>query len=74
VLQDKLLLSLALADLFYTERGAADVHYASQDFGFYRRNDTRLVRLSLTYKLGNAQQAAKSLRQGAGQEERGRAN
>jgi hypothetical protein len=74
VWQDKLLLALALADLFYTERGAADVHYTSQDFGFYRRNDTRLVRLSLTYKLGNAQQTAKSLREGAGQEERGRAN
>ncbi len=73
VLQDKAVISLALADIFYTERGAADVQYIAQDFGFYRRNDTRLLRFSFTYKLGNTQLAAKALRQGAAQEERGRA-
>jgi hypothetical protein len=73
VLQDKALISLALADIFYTERGAADVQYTAQDFGFYRRNDTRLLRFSFTYKLGNTKLAAKTLRQGAAQEERGRA-
>lgn len=73
LLQDKALLSLSLGDIFYTERGKADVHYARQDFGFYRRNDTRLVRLSFTYKLGNTTLAAKGQRSGAGQEERSRA-
>ena len=73
LLQGRAVASLSLADIFYTERGAADVHYTAQDFGFYRRNDTRLLRLSFTYKLGNAQQAAKALRQGAAQEERSRA-
>lgn len=74
LLDNKAILSLSLADLFYTERGAADVHYASQDFGFYRRNDTRLLRLSFTYKLGNTGLGRKSQREGAGQEERNRAN
>jgi hypothetical protein len=73
VLQDKAVISLALADIFYTERGAADVQYTAQDFGFYRRNDTRLLRFSFTYKMGNTKLAAKTLRQGAAQEERGRA-
>ena len=66
-------LSLSLADIFYTERGAADVHYQNQDFGFYRRNDTRLLRLAFTYKLGNTGLAKQSLRTGAGQEESNRA-
>lgn len=74
LLANKAILSLSLADLLYTERGAADVHYASQDFGFYRRNDTRLLRLSFTYKLGNTSLARKSQREGAGQQERERAN
>lgn len=74
LLQNKALLSLSLADIFYTERGAADVRYQSQNFGFYRRNDTRLLRLAFTYKLGNTGLAAKSQRQGAAQEERNRAN
>ncbi|MGI4874538.1 MAG: outer membrane beta-barrel protein [Janthinobacterium lividum] len=74
LLDNKAILSLSLADLLYTERGAADVHYASQDFGFYRRNDTRLLRLAFTYKLGNTGLARKSQREGAGQEERNRAN
>ncbi|RZK25760.1 MAG: hypothetical protein EOO63_15610, partial [Hymenobacter sp.] len=74
LLDNKALFSLSLADLLYTERGAADVHYASQDFGFYRRNDTRLLRLSFTYKLGNTGLARKTQREGAGQEERNRAN
>ncbi|MGI4736525.1 MAG: TonB-dependent receptor domain-containing protein [Janthinobacterium lividum] len=69
LLDNKAILSLSLADLLYTERGAADVHYASQDFGFYRRNDTRLLRLSFTYKLGNTSLARKSQRAGAGQDE-----
>lgn len=69
LLDNKAILSLSLADLLYTERGAADVHYASQDFGFYRRNDTRLLRLAFTYKLGNTGLARKSQRQGAGQDE-----
>jgi hypothetical protein len=73
LLEGKMLVSMSLTDLFYTERGAADVHYAYQDFGFYRRNDTRLLRLSLTYKLGNAELTAKSQREGAAQEERNRA-
>lgn len=73
LLQGRAVASLSLADIFYTERGAADVRYTAQDFGFYRRNDTRLLRFAFTYKLGNAQQAAKSLRQGAAQEERSRA-
>ncbi|MDJ0366535.1 TonB-dependent receptor [Hymenobacter sp. H14-R3] len=74
MLDNKAILSLSLADLLYTERGAADVHYASQDFGFYRRNDTWLLRFSFTYKLGNTGLARKSQREGAGQEERNRAN
>ena len=74
LLDNKAILSLSLADLLYTERGAADVHYASQDFGFYRRNDTRLLRFSFTYKLGNRGLARKSQREGAGQDERNRAN
>jgi hypothetical protein len=74
LLENKAILSLSLADLLYTERGAADVHYASQDFGFYRRNDTRLLRLAFTYKLGNTGLARKSQREAAGQEERNRAN
>jgi hypothetical protein len=74
LLDNKALLSFSLADLLYTERGAADVHYASQDFGFYRRNDTRLLRLSFTYKLGNTGLTRKTQREGAGQEERNRAN
>jgi hypothetical protein len=74
LLDNKATFSLSLADLLYTERGAADVHYASQDFGFYRRNDTRLLRLAFTYKLGNTGLARKSQREGAGQEERNRAN
>jgi hypothetical protein len=74
LLDNKAILSLSLADLFYTERGAADIHYASQDFGFYRRNDTRLLRLAFTYKLGNTGLARKSQREGAGEEERKRAN
>ncbi|RZK21889.1 MAG: TonB-dependent receptor, partial [Hymenobacter sp.] len=74
LLHDKATFSLSLADLLYTERGAANVHYASQDFGFYRRNDTRLLRLAFTYKLGNTGLARKSQREGAGQEERNRAN
>jgi outer membrane receptor for ferrienterochelin and colicin len=73
LLQDKGLLSLSLGDIFYTERGKADVHYASQDFGFYRRNDTRLLRLAFTYKLGNTKLPSKDQRSGAGQEERSRA-
>jgi hypothetical protein len=71
--QNKGVVGLSLADLFYTERGAADVHYTNQDFGFYRRNDTRLLRLTFTYKLGNTTLAGKSQRAGAGQEERSRA-
>lgn len=74
LLENKAILSLSLADIFYTERGAADVHYQSQDFGFYRRNDTRLLRFTFTYKLGNAGLASKRQRQGAAQEERNRAN
>ena len=74
LLDNKAILSLSLADLLYTERGAADVHYASQDFGFYRRNDTRLLRFAFTYKLGNTGLARKSQREGAGQDERNRAN
>jgi outer membrane receptor for ferrienterochelin and colicin len=74
LLDNKAILSLSLADLLYTERGAADVHYASQDFGFYRRNDTRLLRLAFTYKLGNTGLTRKSQREAAGQEERNRAN
>lgn len=74
VLDSKANLSLSLADIFYTERGAADIHYANQNFGFYRRNDTRLLRLAFTYKLGNTGLAKKSQREGAGQEERNRAN
>ncbi|MGI4872121.1 MAG: outer membrane beta-barrel family protein, partial [Janthinobacterium lividum] len=69
LLDNKAILSLSLADLLYTERGAADVHYASQDFGFYRRNDTRLLRLAFTYKLGNTGLPRKSQRAGAGQDE-----
>jgi iron complex outermembrane receptor protein len=74
LLENKANLSVSLADIFYTERGAADIHYADQDFGFYRRNDTRLLRLAFTYKLGNTGLAMKSRREGAGQEERNRAN
>jgi outer membrane receptor for ferrienterochelin and colicin len=74
LLNNKAVFSLSLADLLYTERGAADVHYTSQDFGFYRRNDTRLLRLTFTYKLGNTGLPHKSQREGAGQEERNRAN
>ena len=74
LLQNKAVLSLSLADIFYTERGAADVQYQNQDFGFYRRNDTRLVRLTFTYKLGNTGLAKQSTHEGAGQEERSRAN
>lgn len=73
VLKDKGVLSISLADMFYTERGAADVHYQSQDFGFYRRNDTRLLRMAFTYKLGNTGLAKQSQRAGAAQEERDRA-
>ena len=65
---------MSLADLLYTERGAADVRYASQDFGFYRRNDTRLLRFTFTYKLGNTGLTRRNQRQAAGQEERNRAN
>jgi hypothetical protein len=72
--QNKGVVGLSLADLFYTERGAADVHYTNQDFGFYRRNDTRLLRFTFTYKLGNTTLAGKSQRAGAAQEERSRAN
>ena len=71
--REKAVISLSLADIFYTERGAADVQYAAQDFGFYRRNDTRLLRLNFTYKLGNTGLVAKSQREGAAQEERARA-
>ncbi|MGI4742774.1 MAG: hypothetical protein ACRYG7_47050 [Janthinobacterium lividum] len=74
LLDDKAVLSLSLADLLYTERGAADVHYASQDFGCYRRNNIRRLRLSLTYKLGNTGLARKSQREGAGQGELNLAN
>ena len=74
LLDNKANLSVSLADIFYTERGAADIHYADQDFGFYRRNDTRLLRMAFTYKLGNTGLAKKSQREGAGQEERNRAN
>ena len=70
---EKAVIGLSLADIFYTERGAADVQYAAQDFGFYRRNDTRLLRLNFTYKLGNTGLVAKGQRQGAAQEERARA-
>ncbi len=73
LLQNKAVLSISLADIFYTERGAADVHYQNQDFGFYRRNDTRLLRLAFTYKLGNTGLTTKRQRQGAAQEERNRA-
>jgi outer membrane receptor protein involved in Fe transport len=72
-LQGKAVVSLALADIFYTERGAADVRYTSQDFGFYRRNDTRLLRFSFTYKLGNNKLATPNRHNGAAQEERSRA-
>jgi|GEM_PF-780918 len=74
LLDNKANFSVNLADMLYTERGAADIQYANQDFGFYRRNDTRLLRLALTYKLGNTGLAKKSQREGAGQEERNRAN
>ena len=74
LLHNKAVLSLSLADLFYTERGAADVQYQAQDFGFYRRNDTRLLRLAFTYKLGNSGLPKQSPREGAGQEERSRAH
>lgn len=73
LLQDKASLSLSLADIFYTERGKADVHYANQDFGYYRRNDTRLLRLTFTYKLGATKLTTPSKRNGAAQEERNRA-
>ena len=70
---EKAVIGLSLADVFYTERGAADVQYVAQDFGFYRRNDTRLLRLAFTYKLGNTGLVAKGQRTGAAQEERARA-
>ena len=74
VLKDKGVLSISLADLLYTERGAADIHYQQQDFGFYRRNDTRLLRLAFTYKLGNTGLARREAHEGAAQEERSRAH
>ena len=53
VLDNKARLSISVADILCTERGAAAVHYINHDFGFYRCNDTRLLRFSFTYKLGN---------------------
>jgi hypothetical protein len=73
LLQDQATLALSLGDIFFTERGDAYTHYPNQDFGFTRRNDTRVLRAAFTYKLGNKTLKAKQRHESAGQDELNRA-
>lgn len=73
LLHEQALLALSLSDLFFTERGDAYTHYPNQDFGFTRRNDTRVLRVAFTYKLGNKTLKARQQHESAGQDELNRA-
>jgi hypothetical protein len=66
-------LSISLADIFFTERGQASTRYTNQDFSFKRKNDTRILRFSFTYKLGDTGLTVKKRRENASQDELNRA-
>jgi len=73
MLKDQATLGISLSDLFYTERGQATARYTNQDFSFRRKEDSRILRLSFAYKLGNRTIKAKKTRENASQSELDRA-
>ncbi|MFD2787179.1 outer membrane beta-barrel family protein [Hymenobacter rubripertinctus] len=73
VLKEQAVLGVSLSDILYTERGQAAVYYTNQDFSFKRRGDSRILRFSFTYKLGDASIAKKKARENASKSELERA-
>ncbi|RYE26471.1 MAG: TonB-dependent receptor, partial [Sphingobacteriaceae bacterium] len=66
-------LRLAVNDIFYGNPYRINVDYLNQHNGFYEKNDTRSVTLSLSYRLGSNVSATRK-RSTASEEEKRRAN
>ena len=72
LLHERATLRLGLNDVFFSAKQQGTVRYQNLDVGFQSYGESRQVRLSFSYKLGNLQLAAARKRGTSLDEERGR--
>lgn len=72
VWHEQLQLRLVAADVFFTNKQRGTVRYQDQDIRFFTQNESRQLRLSISYKFGNQQLLAARKRATGLDEERGR--
>ena len=72
VWREQMQLRLVAADVFFTNKQRGTVRYQNQDISFFTQNESRQLRLSISYKFGNQQLLAARKRATGIDEERGR--
>lgn len=72
VWHDQLQVRLVAADVFFTNKQQGTVRYQDLDIRFFTQNESRQVRLSLSYNFGNQQLKAARARTTSLDDERGR--
>lgn len=69
---DRAVLKVSLTDVFFTNRWKWKINYLDQHSGFSTIRDSRVVRLTFSYKLGNIKSARPSKRKTGLEEEQDR--
>jgi len=68
IAKDKLNIRVSITDIFNTQRWQQQVHFGDVNFNYYRKWESRTVRLQLTWKFGKTNYKSRERELGAAEE------
>lgn len=74
LIPDRAALKLSVTDVFFTNRWKWTINYLDQQSGFSTIRDSRVARLTFSYKFGNIKSTRPSKRKTGSEEEQNRLN